>query len=102
MKTQGGFLTLRIEQISCRIFEQMLQEYGIREFAGARGRILYVPWECGKVPISHIFHRTSLARTTLTSMTDRIGGMVKRRQNSENRRKIQVSITPKARCLRKE
>lgn len=100
MKTQGGFLTLRIEQISCR--EQMLQEYGIREFAGARGKILYVPWECRKVPISHIFHRTSLARTTLTSMTDRIGGMVKRRQNSENRRKIQVSIIPKARCLRKE
>ena len=102
MKTQGRFLTLRIEQISCRIFEQMLQEYGIREFAGSRGKILYVTWECRKVPISYIFHRTSLARTTLTSMTDRIGGMVKRRQNSENRRKIQVSITPKARCLRKE
>ena len=80
-------MTLRIEQISCRIFEQMLQEYGIREFAGARGKILYVPWECGKVPISHIFHRTSLVSVVLAS---------------EVRWKIQVSIIPKARCLRKE
>lgn len=102
MKTQGGFLTSQIKQIGSRIFEQMLEDYGIREFNGAQGKILYVLWEFGEIPISQISHRTSLARTTLTSMTDRIGGMVKRRQNSENRRKIQVSITPKARCLRKE
>ena len=91
-------MTLRIEQISCRIFEQMLEDYEIREFNGAQGKILYVLWECGEIPISQISHRTSLARTTLTSMIDRMeqGGMVKRRQNPENRREILVSITPEA------
>ena len=104
MKTHGGFLTSQIKQISSRIFEQMLEDYEIREFNGAQGKILYVLWECGEIPISQISHRTSLARTTLTSMIDRMeqGGMVKRRQNPENRREILVSITPEAQRLRKE
>ena len=104
MKTHGGFLTSQIKQISSRIFEQMLEDYGIREFNGAQGKILYVLWEFGEIPISQISHRTSLARTTLTSMIDRMeqGGMVKRRQNPENRREILVSITPEAQRLRKE
>lgn len=90
MKTHGGFLTSQIKQISARIFEQMLEDYEIREFNGAQGKILYVLWECGEIPISQISHRTSLARTTLTSMIDRMeqGGMVKRRQNPENRREF--------------
>ena len=102
MKTQGGFLTSQIKQISSRIFEQMLEDYGIREFNGAQGKILYVLWESGEIPISRIAHCTSLARTTLTSMLDRMeqGGRVKRRQNPENRREILVSITPDAQRLR--
>ena len=72
MKTQGGFLTSQIKQISSRIFEQMLEDYGIREFNGAQGKILYVLWESGEIPISRIAHCTSLARTTLTSMLDRM------------------------------
>ena len=104
VKTQGGFLTSRIKQISARIFEQMLEDYGIREYNGAQGKILYVLWEGGEIPISQISRRTSLAKTTLTSMLDRMeqGGLVKRRHNPENRREILVSITPEAQRLRKE
>ena len=104
MKTQGGFLTSRIKQISARIFEQMLEDYGIREFNGAQGKILYVLWEGGEIPISQISRRTSLAKTTLTSMLDRMeqGGLVKGRHNPENRREILLASTPEGQHLCKQ
>ncbi|HEY5466382.1 MAG TPA: MarR family transcriptional regulator [Clostridia bacterium] len=51
--------------------------------------------------ISEISKRTSLAKTTLTSMLDRMesGGLIQRLPDPENRRQITIVLTPKARTL---
>jgi Transcriptional regulators len=82
----------------------MLKESGIDAFNGAQGRILYVLWEHERLTISEIGHLTSLAKTTLTGMLDRMeeNGLVERTADKENRRQIIISITDKARKYREE
>lgn len=76
----------------------MLKESEVDAFNGAQGRILYVLWEHEKLTISEIGRMTSLAKTTLTSMLDRMeeGELVKRIPDPNNRRQIFISITDKA------
>jgi DNA-binding MarR family transcriptional regulator len=102
MKTYGGFLVSRIHQLQGRAFERMLKESGVDAFNGAQGRILYVLWEHEKLSITEIGHLTSLAKTTLTSMLDRMeeSGLVVRTPDKKNRRQIIVSITDKAKEYR--
>jgi DNA-binding MarR family transcriptional regulator len=59
-------------------------------------------WEYEKLSITEIGRLTSLAKTTLTSMLDRMeeSGMVVRIPDVENRRQIFVSITDKAKEYR--
>ncbi|HPB55708.1 MAG TPA: MarR family transcriptional regulator, partial [Candidatus Aminicenantes bacterium] len=71
-KTQGGFLISQIKQISGRIFDKLLVGSGIEAFNRAQGRILYVLWQADGVPIVELSHKTGLAKTTLTSMLDRM------------------------------
>lgn len=103
MKTQGGFLVSQIKQLQGRTFEKLLRESGIDAFNGAQGRILYVLWERDRLTISEIGRLTSLAKTTLTSMLDRMeaGGLVERVPDAKNRRQIHVVLTPKAKECRK-
>jgi DNA-binding MarR family transcriptional regulator len=104
VKTQGGFLMTQIKQVGGRIFGQMLREHGVSEFNGAQGKILYVLWEYRELPITRIARLTSLAKTTLTSMLDRLeeAGLICRRHNPGNRREVLVSITPGAQRLQKD
>jgi len=97
-KTQGGFLISQIRHLSGRIWEKLLKDSGVDEFNGAQGRILYVLWEHGQITISEIGRLTSLAKTTLTSMLDRMeaGGLIERIPDTKNRRQIFVSVTQKA------
>ncbi len=100
MKTSGGFLITQIKHASGRVFEKLLRDSGIDVFNGAQGRILYVLWQAERLTISEIAKRTSLAKTTLTSMLDRLeeAGLVRREPDQTNRRQIFVSITDKARA----
>lgn len=102
MKTYGGFLISRIHQLQARAFEKMLRESGVSEFNGAQGKILYVLWEHEKLTITEIGRKTSLAKTTLTGMLDRMerDGLVERIPDKKNRRQIFVSITDKAKNCR--
>ena len=104
IKTYGGFLISQVKQLQGRVFEKMLKESGIDAFNGAQGRILYVLWEKEKLTISEIGHLTSLAKTTLTSMLDRMeeSGLVVRTADKKNRRQVNVSITNKARLYKEE
>jgi len=97
-KTQGGFLISQIRHLSGRIWEKLLKDSGVDEFNGAQGRILYVLWEHGQITISEIGRLTSLAKTTLTSMLDRMeaGGLIERIPDTKNRRQIFVSVAQKA------
>lgn len=98
MKTYGGFLISQIRQLQGREFEKMLKESGIEAFNGAQGRILYVLWEHEMLPITDIGRLTSLAKTTLTGMLDRMeeSGLVERVPDKKNRRQILISITEEA------
>jgi len=97
-KTSGGFLVSQIKNLSGRIWERLLKESGIDIFNGAQGRILYVLWEHDLLTITEIGRLTSLAKTTLTSMLDRMEseGLIKRIPDTKNRRQIFVTVTEKA------
>lgn len=99
--TNGGFLITQIKQVSGRIFDRLLQASGVSAFNGAQGRILYVLWQQDSVPIAEIVKKTGLAKNTLTVMLDRMesAGLVHRRSDSRDRRRVTVSLTEKARGL---
>ena len=98
LKKQGGFLISQIRHLSGRTWEKMLKDSGVDVFNGAQGRILYVLWEHGQLTITEIGKLTSLAKTTLTSMLDRMemSGLIKRMPDRNNRRQIFIVITEKA------
>lgn len=104
MKTYGGFYVSRIQKICGRVFEKLLKKNKLDAFNGAQGRILYVLWEHEKLSFSDVGKYTSLAKTTLTSMIDRMeeSGLVERIPDKEDRRQIYVSITEKARKYRQK
>lgn len=103
-KTNGGFLISQIKQIQGRTFEKLLDRAGIEEFNGAQGRILYVLWQADSVPIVELSKKTGLAKTTLTSMLDRLekGGLVRRSYDTSDRRQINIVLTEKAKLLNEE
>lgn len=100
-ETKGGFLISQIKQIQGRIFEKLLGKAGIAEFNGAQGRILYVLWQRDGLPIIELSKRTGLAKTTLTSMLDRMEaqGHIQRNHDKSDRRQIIITLTGKAKAL---
>ena len=100
-RTSGGFLISKIKQVQGRTFEKLLVESGIEEFNGAQGRILYVLWTEDNLPIVELSKRTGLAKTTLTSMLDRMEkqGHIVRFHDTVNRRQIRICLTDQARGL---
>ena len=101
-ETQGGFLVSQIKQVSGRIFEKLLANAGIGAFNGAQGRILYVLWQDDGIPIVELARKTGLAKTTLTSMLDRMesANLIKRVFDKSDRRQIRISLTEKAQELK--
>lgn len=84
------------------MFESLLDENGISEFNGAQGRILFVLWETDNIPISELSEKTGLAKTTLTSMLDRLegAGHIRRVPDAEDRRAVRICLTESAEALR--
>lgn len=101
---QGGFLISQIKQMGGRIFEKILSEKGIDAFNGAQGRILYILWQNESIPITELSEKTGLAKTTLTSMLDRLEvlGLVQRVFDKTDRRRILITLSEKARELQNE
>lgn len=97
-KTNGGFLITKIKQLQGRIFERLLAEHNISEFNGAQGRILFVLWEKDDIPISELSKKTGLAKTTLTSMLDRMEKqkLIERFYSSADRRTVRIRLTNSA------
>lgn len=100
-ETKGGFLITQIKQVQGRIFDALLQKSGIEEFNGAQGRILYVLWQEDGLPIIEVAKRTGLAKTTLTSMLERMDekGFLERVPDSKDRRILRIFLTAKAQRL---
>lgn len=101
VETKGGFLISQIKQIQGRIFEKLLQDAGITDFNGPQGRILFVLWKQDDISIVEISGKTGLAKTTLTSMLDRMEGQghIKRHFDPDDRRRIRVRLTDQSRSV---
>lgn len=102
MKTQrqAGFLMAKIRQVSGRIFERILKEYGI-EINSAQGRIMFALWQVDGISINELAQKTQLKKSTLTSMLDRLEtmGYVRRQRSKKDRRKILIKRTKKDKNL---
>lgn len=101
-KTYGGFLVSQLKQIQGRVFEKLLSDANVNEFNGAQGRILFVLWQEDFVPIVELSKKTGLAKTTLTSMLDRLeeAGLINRNYDKADRRQIKITLTEKSRELK--
>ena len=73
----GGFLVTKIKQLGDRIFERILLKKGIDAFNGAQGRILYALWQEDGVPIKTVSEKCGLAITSLTTMLEWAGSIIK-------------------------
>lgn len=98
---EGGFLIAKIHQLSGRIFTRKLKEHQIDEINPAQGRILFILWQTDGISINELAKKTSLGKSTLTSMLDRLeeSGHVIRIPSREDRRKILIKRTEKDRGL---
>ncbi len=101
-QSKGGMLVTQIKQIQDRVFAGLLKEAGIEDFNGPQGRILYVLWQKDCRTIREICDATSLAKTTLTGMLDRMEeqGHILRVQDPADRRKTRIGLTPSAQARR--
>ena len=100
-ESNGGYLISRVKQLQDRVFDALLRQSGVFAFNGAQGRILYVLWQEDSLPIVELSKRTSLAKTTLTGMLDRMeeSGILVRVYDEYDRRMIRIVLTPKAKEL---
>jgi DNA-binding MarR family transcriptional regulator len=91
---QSGFLISKIHHLGGRIFARMLKDYNI-EINPAQGRIMFVLWQEDGIPIRELARRTSLEKSTLTAMLDRLEkmGYVRRIHSADDRREILVERT---------
>ena len=91
---QGGFLIAKAHQAAGRIFARMLRERGVEIHPG-HGRILYVLWQEGPLPINELARRVSLGKSTLTHALDRLEASdeVRRVRSDTDRRSITVELT---------
>lgn len=97
----GGLLIARVHQLGGRVFARLLKQHGIRGINPAQGRILFVLWGRDRIPITQLARATSLGKSTLTSMLDRLerAGLVRREDSGRDRRQTLVVRTDKDRSL---
>ena len=102
MKDQrrGGFLIGQIHRLGGRIFARKLKTHGI-EINPAQGRIMFVLWRNDGIPIADLAKQTSLGKSTLTHMLDRLeqSGYVRRVPSPRDRRMVLIERTEKDRAF---
>jgi DNA-binding MarR family transcriptional regulator len=98
---QGGFLIAKIHQVAGRIFARKLKQHGIDEINPAQGRIMFVLWREDGISINELAKRTSLKKSTLTSMLDRLEATehLARVPSCSDRRQILITRTERDRAL---
>lgn len=96
----GGFLIGMIHRLGGRIFAKKLKKFNI-DINPAQGRILFVLWSRDKISINELAKKTSMGKSTLTSMLDRLekAGHLLRRPTDKDRRKYLIELTEKHKNL---
>jgi DNA-binding MarR family transcriptional regulator len=98
---QGGFLIAKIHQLGGRIFARILKQHHIDQLNPAQGRIMFALWQNDGIPIAELARRTSLGKSTLTSMLDRLekSDYLRRVPSPADRRETLIKRTDKDRAM---
>ena len=101
MKTEGGYLIGRAKFLSGRKLNKLFSEYGLTEFNGEQGKILYYLWKKDGLSSTSISLKTGLAINTLTNMLDKMeaSDLIFRIQCDKDKRKKYIFLTPKGKAL---
>ena len=96
-KTRGGTLLSQIHQVCGRVWNKILRENNMADLEGARGRIIFALWGKDDVPIKTLCEKTSLDKSTLTGIIDRLerNGYIERKPSESDKRSTLISLTGK-------
>jgi len=102
-KREGGYLISQIHQLSGRIFSKKLKDSQI-DINHAQGRIIFALWKKDQIPINDLAKDTSLSKSTLTTMLERLekSGHIIRKQSVIDKRIMIVCLTEKSSSLRND
>jgi len=102
-RREGGFLITKINHLSKRVFTKKLSEYDI-EIGPGQGRVLYALWKNDEIPISELARVTSLGKSTLTELVDRLSdaGLAIREDNPADRRSVLIKLTERAKGMKEK
>lgn len=97
----GGTLISQVKQLQDRAFNRILKEEGIYEFNGQQGRILFALWKNEKLSLIELSRRTSLAKTTLSAMVERMKneGLLIVEGSKEDKRSLVIYLSDKTLSL---
>jgi DNA-binding MarR family transcriptional regulator len=97
----GGTLISQVKQLQDRAFNKILKEEGIYEFNGQQGRILFALWKNEKLSLIELSRRTSLAKTTLSAMVERMKneGLLIVEGSKEDKRSLVIYLSDKTLSL---
>jgi len=100
-KHYGGTLISQVKQLQDRAFNKILKEEGIHEFNGQQGRILFALWKNEKLSLIELSRRTSLAKTTLSAMVERMKneGLLIVEGSKEDKRSLVIYLSDKTLSL---
>ena len=96
-KTKGGTLLSQVHQVCTRVWTKILRENNMADLEGARGRIIFALWGNDGVPIKTLCEKTSLDKSTLTGIIDRLerDGYIERKPSETDKRSTLISLTGK-------
>ena len=96
-KTKGGTLLSQTHQVCARVWNKILRDNNMADLEGARGRVIFSLWGQDGVPIKTLCEKTSLDKSTLTGIIDRLerDGYIERRQSETDKRSTLICLTGK-------
>ena len=96
-KTKGGTLLSQVHQVCGRVWNKILRDNDMADLEGARGRIIFALWGKDGVPIKTLCEKTSLDKSTLTGIIDRLerDGYIERKPSQTDKRSTLILLTGK-------
>ena len=96
-KTRGGTLLSQVHQVCGRVWNKILRDNNMEDLEGARGRVIFSLWGHNGVPIKILSEKTSLDKSTLTGILNRLerDGYIYKRPDEADKRSTRIYLTGK-------
>lgn len=96
-RTKGGTLLSQTQQVCQRVWNKILRDLGMEDLEGARGRIIFALWGQNGVQIKTLCEKTSLDKSTLTGILNRLerDGYIYKEQDPSDKRSTLIYLTGK-------